>query len=44
MRLWALVKKLMSEFAAMHEVALCDLGLRTCRQCRAIKRSGKALS
>ena len=36
------LKKILSSFAAMHQSALCDLGLRTCKQCRAMHRSQQA--
>jgi len=37
---WSLrLKKWLEALADMHQSALCDLGLRTCKMCRALRRS-----
>jgi len=41
MKLWARVKRFFTGFAAMREEILCSLGLRTCRQCRALQLAQK---
>lgn len=33
------LKQWLEALADMHQSALCDLGLRTCKMCRALRRS-----
>ena len=36
------LKKVLSEIAATYQSGLCDLGLRTCKECRALHRAQKS--
>jgi hypothetical protein len=43
-RLLGWVKRVLVEVAATHQAALCSLGLRTCKECRALRRSQQGSS